>query len=124
MEREVVSTGVELRTGKRSESIRICFMYRGVECREAFRLPHTKQNIAYAVRRRGEVINAIERGTFIYREFFPESSRARLFSPPESPASADPSRDTTIGALLREYLEVAKRKPGPLFLQLLPSGCR
>jgi integrase len=84
-------------------------MYRGVECREAFRLPHTKQNIAYAVRRRGEVINAIERGTFIYREFFPESSRARLFSPPESPASADPSRDTTIGALLREYLEVAKR---------------
>lgn len=84
-------------------------MYRGVECREGFRLPHTKQNIAYAVRRRGEVINAIERGTFVYREFFPESSRAKLFAPPESPASTAASRNMTIGALLREYLQVAKR---------------
>jgi integrase len=84
-------------------------MYRGVQCREGFRLPGTKQNIAYAIRRRGEVINAIERGTFVYGEFFPESSRAKLFAPPQSPATTTPSRDMTIGALLREYLLVAKR---------------
>jgi integrase len=84
-------------------------MYRGVECREGFRLPHTKQNIAYAIRRRGEVINAIERGTFVYSEFFPESSRVKLFAPPDPPESPGASRDLTIGALLREYLQVAKR---------------
>jgi integrase len=55
------------------------------------------------------VINAIERGTFVYSEFFPESSRVKLFAPPESAASVAPSRDMTIGALLREYLQVAKR---------------
>lgn len=104
---KVVSTGIELRTGSRSESIRICFMYRGVECREPLRLPHTRQNIAYAIRRRGEIINAIERGTFVYSEFFPESSRAKLFCPP-APAPAAQS-NTTIGALLREQLAVAKR---------------
>jgi integrase len=108
MGREIASTGVELRTGQRTQSIRICFMYRGVECRGGFRLPLTKQNIADAIRRRGEVINAIERGTFVYSEFFPEPSRSKLFAPPENPASHAASRDMTIGALLRKYLQVAK----------------
>jgi integrase len=104
---KTISTGVELRTGQRSESIRIYFTYRGVDCREALRPPHTKQNIAYASRRRGEVINAIERGTFVYQEFFPDSPRARLFAPPvvEAPVRAN----ATIGSLLREYLQVARR---------------
>jgi integrase len=106
---KTVSTGVELRTGSRSESIRIYFTYRGVDCREALRLPHTKQNIAYAVRRRGEVINAIERGTFVYNEFFPESPRAKLFCPPAPMPDSAVQREATIGALLREYLVVAKR---------------
>jgi integrase len=103
------STGVELRTGSRSESIRIYFTYRGVDCREALRLPHTKQNIAYATRRRGEVINAIERGTFVYSEFFPDSPRAKLFCPPTPAPDVPAERDVTIGTLLREYLVVAKR---------------
>jgi len=106
---KTVSTGVELRSGERTESIRIYFTYRGVDCREPLRLPHTKQNIAYAMRRRGEVINAIERGTFVYSDFFPESPRARLFCPPVLPTDAPPQSDATIGALLREYLVVAKR---------------
>jgi integrase len=104
-----VSTGVELRTGSRAESIRIYFTYRGVDCREPLRLPHTKQNIAYAIRRRGEVINAIERGTFVYSEFFPDSLRAKLFSPTTPAADAQARRDVTVGALLREHLVIAKR---------------
>lgn len=106
---KTVSTGIELRTGSRSESIRIYFTYRGVDCREPLRLAHTKQNIAYATRRRGEVINAIERGTFVYREFFPESPRAELFAPADDATQARPRQDATIGGLLREYLQVAKR---------------
>jgi len=111
METQTISTGVELRSGKRTESIRIYFTYRGVDCREALKLPHTKQNIAYAVRRRGEVLNAIERGTFVYTEFFPDSPRAKLFALPEEPATAgvELERIPTIGELLREYLVIAKR---------------
>ena len=111
METKTVSTGVELRTGARTQSIRIYFTYRGVDCREALKLPHTKQNIAYATRRRGEVLNAIERGTFVYTDFFPDSPRAKLFAPPDvvgQPAS-EPARIPTIGELLHEYLAVAKR---------------
>ncbi len=108
---ETVSTGVELRRGKRMDSIRIYFTYRGVDCREPLKLAGTKQNIAYAVRRRGEVLNAIERGTFVYTDFFPDSPRARLFAPPDSalPAEPAPARVPTIGELLGEYLTIAER---------------
>jgi integrase len=54
-------------------------MYRGVKCKESLKLPATKANLAYAARLRGEVINAIERGTFRYPDYFPESKRAALF---------------------------------------------
>lgn len=108
---KTVSTGVELRKGTRTESIRIYFAYRGVDCREALKLAHTKQNIAYAIRRRGEVLNAIERGTFLYEEFFPDSPRAKLFGPPaaEAPPTPEPENVPTIGELLHEYLGIAKR---------------
>jgi integrase len=75
------NTGIELHKGAHTESIRIYFTYRGVECREPLRLAHTKQNIAYAVRRRGEILNAIKRGTFVYHEFFPNSPKIRIFDP-------------------------------------------
>lgn len=71
--------GVEVREGVRGTSIRIHFMYRGVKCKESLRLPATKANLAYATRLRGEVINAIERGTFRYPDYFPDSKRAVLF---------------------------------------------
>jgi integrase len=107
---ETVSTGIELRRGARAESIRIYFTYRGVDCREPLKLAHTKQNIAYAIRRRGEVLNAIERGLFVYSDFFPDSPRAKLFDPPAAPPSTAPASATvSVGTLLREYLQVARR---------------
>lgn len=72
-------SGVEVREGVRGTSIRIHFMYRGVKCKESLKLPATKANLAYAARLRGEVINAIERGTFRYPDYFPDSKRAALF---------------------------------------------
>ena len=39
----------------------------------------TPPNVRYAVRLRGEILNAIERGTFNYADYFPESPRARQF---------------------------------------------
>ena len=98
-------TGLELRKGKSSESIRIVFTYRGVLCKETLKLNHTKSNIAYATRKRGEVINAIARETFKYHEFFPESTKARLFGKVPS--------NITIGSLLETVLASALKSQSP-----------
>lgn len=100
-----VARGVELRKGAQSESIRIKFMYRGMECRESLKLAHTKQNINYAVRLRGEILNAIEKGTFKYADYFPESNLATKFG-------HAPQR-VTVGELLRDQLDIAKRTLSP-----------
>lgn len=97
--------GIELRKGKEKESIRVHFMYRGVKCKETLKLSHTKQNISYAVRLRGEVLNAIERGTFKYHEFFPNSTQAKKFGPVPS--------KKTVGDALREQLEIAEKTLSP-----------
>jgi integrase len=97
--------GVELRKGARSESIRIKFMYQGMECRESLKLTHTKQNINYAIRLRGEILNAIERSAFKYADYFPNSPMANKFG-------TVPTR-VTIGELLREQLNIAERTLSP-----------
>ncbi|MBW7567843.1 site-specific integrase [Chromobacterium subtsugae] len=76
---EVSQGGVETRSGAKGSSIRIRFMYKGVECRETLKIPATKANIAYASRLKGEILNAIEKGTFNYADYFPDSKRASLF---------------------------------------------
>lgn len=65
--------GIELRKGVDTESIRVKFMYRGMECRETLKLARTKANILYAERLRGEILNAIEKKTFDYAKYFPGS---------------------------------------------------
>jgi integrase len=97
--------GIELRKGSTSESIRIKFMYRGMECRESLKLAHTKQNINYAVRLRGEILNAIEKNAFRYADYFPNSAHAGKFG-------SVPTK-ITIGELLREQLGIAKRTLSP-----------
>ena len=101
-------SGIELRSGARSETIRIVFQYRGKRCREALKLEHTKQNIAYAQRRRGEIINAIERGTFVYHEFFPDSQTAKKFALENAQQPGPAAAAATVGELLREYLAIAR----------------
>lgn len=62
-------------------SIEIDFYYKGVRCRERLRLKPTKPNVRYAENLKGEIENKIERGTFDYTAYFPDSSRAQLFAP-------------------------------------------
>lgn len=61
-------------------SIEVHFMYRGIRCRERLPLEPTKSNLAYARRLKGEIENAIGRGTFDYARFFPDSPRAVKFA--------------------------------------------
>jgi len=77
-------------------------MYRGAECRETLRLPHTKQNIKYAERLRGEILNAIEIGTFDYIKYFPDSPQLTKLGLKKVTSVS------TVGELVRQYLEQAK----------------
>lgn len=97
--------GIELRKGATSETIRIKFMYKGMECRESLKLAHTKSNINYAIRLRGEILNTIEKGAFQYADYFPDSKNAAKFG-------NVPSK-VTIGELLRQQLRIAKRSLSP-----------
>lgn len=81
-------------------TLRISFYYRGVRCFEPLKLEATAANIKYAERLRGEILNAIERGTFSYPDYFPNSKRAHIFGHVQS--------KITIGELLREFLAEAK----------------
>lgn len=72
--------GIEIRKSASGHaSIRILFYYQGILCRESFKLEVTPANIKYAARRRIAALEAIERNTFNYAEFFPNSKQARRF---------------------------------------------
>lgn len=74
-----MAAGIEIRQGKKGGSIRLSFQYLGVKNRETLDLEPTKPNLLYATRLLAEIHNAIGRGTFNYREYFPNSARAAIF---------------------------------------------
>jgi integrase len=94
---ERVAQGVSVRKDSTGNGLglRIAFLFRGIECRERLDLEPTPQNIRYAVRLRGEILNAIGRRTFNYADHFPDSPRAKLFGFVPS--------DKLIGTLLDEH---------------------
>lgn len=95
------SSGVIVRTWPSGKTtLRVSFYYRGVRCFETLKLEATTANLKYAERLRGEILNAIERGTFSYVDYFPTSKRAYIFGHVQT--------KVTIGELLREFLAEAK----------------
>lgn len=92
------SRGIMLREHKHTQSIQISFSYNGVRCRESLNLQHTSANIKYAERLKAEIQNAIERGTFDYSVYFPNSPKAMLFG-------TAPSKKTT-AELLSTFIEI------------------
>ena len=77
---EHIALGVILRThksGKQTLSIR--FDFKGIRCTEPLKVSPNSNGKKYAERLRGEIINAIERGTFNYQEYFPSSKKAAMF---------------------------------------------
>lgn len=88
--------GIEVRDGARGSTIRIRFQFQGRECRETLKLEATPANLRYAERMRGEILNAIARGTFSYVDYFPDSKQAKLM--------AKPASKTKIGDLLDSFI--------------------
>lgn len=99
-----LSEGVYLRRTRdgKPNSLRIAFQYRGDQCRERLRgLAPTPPNQRYAVRLRGEILNAIARGTFNYADFFPRSKAAKRYGFVAS--------DRLVNALLDDYEKVTRK---------------
>jgi integrase len=71
--------GVTVREHGSGQSIQVAFTYNGIRCREIIPLPVTKRNINYASNTLGEIKGAIERETFKYSDYFPNSSKLKLF---------------------------------------------
>ncbi|MEW8042601.1 MAG: DUF3596 domain-containing protein, partial [Candidatus Thiodiazotropha endolucinida] len=86
-----------------TRSIEIQFQYRGVQCKETLTGldPEKKADQRYAINLKAEVENAIERQTFRYNEYFPDSKRGRLFGHAVS--------NITIKELLENWLKDIER---------------
>ncbi|HAU1639317.1 TPA: tyrosine-type recombinase/integrase [Legionella pneumophila] len=93
--------GIEIRRWSSGKTtLRISFYYKGVQCRETLKLEVTPSNIKYAERLRCEILNTIERGTFSYADYFPQSNLARRFGHVKT--------NITIGELLRDFIDQIK----------------
>ena len=60
-------------------SYEITFTFRGIRCRERGRLKPSPANLKRVERHRAAIIDAIERGTFVYATTFPDSPRRLQF---------------------------------------------
>ncbi|KMW73685.1 integrase [Photorhabdus luminescens subsp. luminescens] len=95
--------GITVRKHRSGETINISFTYKGVKCREPLsNLEVTPKNIKYAERKLGEIYNKIERDTFIYAEYFPNSSRLKIFG--------NVNKGKTIKDYLDEYLKICETR--------------
>jgi integrase len=77
-----LAQGVRIRTyASGRKSIEIQFQYQGVQRKETLSAlnPDKKGDRRYAINLKAEVEGAVERQTFHYDEFFPESKQAQLF---------------------------------------------
>ena len=69
-------------------TINITFTFKGVRCREPLSsLPVTSANLKYAERLLSEILGKIERGTFNYADYFPASSKLKIFGNASSSAT-------------------------------------
>lgn len=99
-----LSQGVRLREyASGIRTIEIQFQFRGVQCKEALSSldPDKKSDQRYAINLKAEVENAIERQTFRYNEYFPDSKKAKIFGHAVS--------NITIKQLLESWLKDIER---------------
>ncbi|PPY26454.1 site-specific integrase [Cronobacter sakazakii] len=99
--------GVTVRKHSQGETINITFTYKGVKCREPLsNLEVNSKNLKYAERTLGEIYNKIERGTFVYAEYFPRSARLKIFG--------NAASGKTVKMYLDEYIGICEtRKLSP-----------
>lgn len=101
--------GVEIRAGKRRESLRVTFTFNSERCRETLDIPVTPANIKYAGNLRGEIKNRIERGTFVYEEHFPDSRIVKISGDQSYRISETPEKQRSRLAAKQRIVTVNER---------------
>jgi integrase len=95
--------GVTIRRHRNEETINITFTYKGVKCREPLsHLTPNAKNIKYAERLLGEIYNNIGRDAFNYADYFPKSSKLKIFGVT--------SNASQIKHYLNEYLAICQTR--------------
>jgi integrase len=97
-----ISPGVILRTyasGKQALFVR--FDFKGMRCTERLKVSPNQNGQKYAARLVGEIKNAIERKTFNYQEYFPDSQKAAMFGHSVS--------NETVGEAIETWLKDVKK---------------
>ncbi|MEW4516209.1 site-specific integrase [Proteus vulgaris] len=95
--------GVTIRKNKIKETLIITFTYKGVLCREPLsRLEINSKNIKYAERLLAEIQNNIEKNTFNYSKYFPNSKKLNLFGVN--------NREKRVIDYLEEYLVICENR--------------
>lgn len=95
--------GVTIRQNKTKNTLVITFTYKGVLCRESLsRLTVDNKNIKYAERLLAEIQNNIEKGTFNYHKYFPNSKKSNFFG--------DNNREKRVIDYLEEYLVICETR--------------
>ena len=94
--------GISIKKNRSSESIQLQFLFKGVRCRELLKIPVNKTNIKFAERMLGEIKNNIERKTFEYINYFPNSAKLKVFGAA--------SKGSNIKRYLDEYILSAEKR--------------
>ena len=113
LETLIAPPGIQLRRGKRSESIGISFYFEGVEYRETLKLSITKSNLEFAINRRCAILDKIAMGRFDYDEYFPDSLKARRSAEIRKELDAANPRNTTVEQLMTKYLNDRRQSLAP-----------
>lgn len=96
--KQVLPRGITIRKHTAGSTINITFTFKGVRCREPLSsLPVTAANVRYADRLLAEILGKIERQMFNYADYFPSSSKLRIFG--------SSSTSSTVLSYLNEYIE-------------------
>lgn len=95
--------GITVRSHKTGSTLVLTFTYKGVLCREPLsRLELNNKNIKYAERLLGEIQNNIEKGVFVYAQYFPNSKKLSLFG--------NVRKERAVIDYLAEYLKICENR--------------
>ena len=96
--------GVNIRRGKKKETITLDFSYNGLRCRESLKGFKVNQtNIESAEKKLVAIEYAIEQGTFDYTEHFPFSKRSAMFGKGKT-------KEKLVGDAVDQWLSIQKTK--------------
>ena len=95
--------GVSIREEQNREpKYRLSFTYKGIHCRETLDIPVNPKNERYAGQLLGEIKNGIERGTFRYADYFPNSPKVKLFGEVQT--------DATVLEFLNRFIQICEKR--------------